>query len=93
MNTFTQKQMTTGRDAFGLSLLAGKVLSSLSTSPKAYISLSRNDRTAANEAGAYMSSGDWKQPRADFFQACLSQQDGARCHRREHAQDIRGGNP
>lgn len=93
MNTFTQQQMTTGRNAFGLSLLAGKVLASLSTSPKAQTPSNRKQQAAGKHAAGRPYANDAQQPCAGRAVANFHKQDGERRHRREHAPHIRGGNP
>lgn len=93
MNTFTQQQMTTGRNAFGLSLLAAKVLASLSTSLKAQTPSTRKQQAAGKHAADLSYANDAQQPRADVIEANFHEQEGEPCHRREHAPHIRGGNP
>jgi hypothetical protein len=93
VNTFTQKQMTSERNAFGPSLLAGKVLASLSNLPNAQFHSPGKEQAAGGDAADVPFAGAWKQPHAEFKQAYFAEQNGYRGHRREHAHTIRGGNP
>lgn len=81
MNTFTQKQMTTGRDAFGLSLLAGKVLMA--------------DRFGAPAAADSRHAGCARLVAPHFHCAPAVHPNFRREQQacREHAHTIRGGNP
>lgn len=84
MNTFTQQQMTTGRNALGLSLLAGKVFASFEPTGKA--------QAGGDKADAFAYAGGSYQPRK-MVSADFREQPGFCRHRREHALHIRGGHP
>jgi hypothetical protein len=93
VNTFTQQHMTTGRNAFGLPLLAGNVLASLPASLQAQRPSARTQQAAGKPAAELSYASDADQPRADFVQEKCFKQDGERCHRQEPIPHIRGENP